>query len=175
MSLELYFLRSSEQKIVTDMLFYAQQLDEKNSTLELHPELKIYSDFYGLTPKDLGLYAMKDATVCGAIWSRKLNAQHSAEGFINEETPVVNIAVKPEFRAQGIGRQMMEQFLEEAASQYSSLSICISNTKETITFFEKFGFKTYLKNLESIIMLKELEQKEIVRPSDNYNPSRWMD
>ncbi len=49
---QLYFLRSSEQKIVTDMVKYAHSKDT--------PNLKIYSDFYGLTAKDLGLYAIVD-------------------------------------------------------------------------------------------------------------------
>ena len=38
----LYFLRSSEQKIVTDMLHYAMRLDEANKTLIDIPKLSIY-------------------------------------------------------------------------------------------------------------------------------------
>jgi hypothetical protein len=56
----LYFLRSSEQKILTDMLHYAMRLDDVNKSLSDIPKLAIYNEFYGYTSKDLGLYALVD-------------------------------------------------------------------------------------------------------------------
>jgi len=181
MSLELYFLRSSEQKIVNDMLYYAQKLDESNKTIEDIPQLEIYHNFYGLTRKDLGLYAMKNAQVCGAIWCRKLHAEHNSNGFVDEDTPVMQIAVKPEFRNQGVATFMMDQFLQEAASQHKNLSICVS--PEDKKFFERFGFEevvgvqreSYIDKTPCIVMSKALEMKEVVRPSDGYDPSKWLD
>ena len=184
MSLELYFLRSSENKIVSDMLLYSQRVDEVNKTVsDFSTHLSIYEDFYGLTRKDLGLYAMKDSVVSGAIWTRRLNEDHNSNAFLDEDTPVLNIAVKPEFRNQGIARAMIEQFLQEAGALYSGLSISVVDTKENISFFEKFGFKTadvegkksYVDNAAAIIMVKKLEQKDVQRPSDGYDPRRWMD
>ncbi len=181
MNLELYFLRSSEQKIVNDMLYYAQKLDESDKTIEDIPQLEIYHNFYGLTRKDLGLYAMKDAQVCGAVWCRKLNIEHNSNGFVDEDTPVMLIAVKPEFRNQGVATFMMEQFLQEVASQHNNLSICVSH--ENKKFFEKFGFEeledlqreSYIDKTPCIVMTKALEIKEVVRPSDGYDPSKWLD
>ncbi|MEA1956365.1 MAG: hypothetical protein U9N02_07730 [Campylobacterota bacterium] len=60
MNKELYFLRSSEQKIVNDMVKYAHPKDIKDAS--------IYTEFYGLTTKDLGLYALVDNKIAGAIW-----------------------------------------------------------------------------------------------------------
>jgi len=183
MSLELYFLRSSEQKILNDMLYYAQKLDESDKTIKDIPQLEIYHNFYGLTRKDLGLYAMRDAQVCGAIWCRKLNKEHNSNGFIDEETPVVQIAVKPEFRGQGIATFMMEQFLQEVASQHKNVSVSVSDTPKSKKFFEAFGFQevaeikreSYLDKTPCIVMTKALELKEVVRPSDGYDPSKWLD
>ncbi|WP_297441629.1 GNAT family N-acetyltransferase [Sulfurimonas sp.] len=173
MSLELYFLRSSEQKIVSDMLYHAQGLKEN----------AIYSDFFGLSNKDLGLYAMQDNVLAGAIWSRKLNAAHKSNGFVDEDTPVVNLAVKPEFRNQGIATAMIEQFLLEAGSLYESLSISVLDDLKSIKFLEKFGFEvvldsqhtSYADKKPSIIMKKALQKKEIVRPTDGYDAQKWMD
>jgi ribosomal protein S18 acetylase RimI-like enzyme len=173
MSLELYFLRSSEQKIVNDMLYHAQNIQQN----------AIYTDFYGFTSKDLGLYAMKENVLAGAIWSRRLTAEHNSNAFVDEETPVLNIAVKPEFRNQGIATAMLEQFLLEASALYEGLSISILDDERNIKFFEKFGFevvpgiqrKSYAQNAPSIIMKKVLEKKELVRPTDGYDASKWMD
>ncbi|MEA2072850.1 MAG: GNAT family N-acetyltransferase [Campylobacterota bacterium] len=161
----LYFLRSSESKIVKDMTKYAHPDLEDNS---------IYSDFYGLTAKDLGLYALVDNVIAGAIWSRKLNAEHNATGFVDEQTPVLSIYVLPEFRAKGIGQSMMSQFLLEAGEVYEGVSISILDDEKIINFFEKFNFKR-VENSHSIVMKKELEKKEIIRPTDGYDPTRWMD
>lgn len=99
----LYFLRSSEQKILTDMLHYAMRLDDVNKSLSDIPKLAIYNEFYGFTSKDLGLYALVDNQLAGAVWIRRLNADHGSNGYIDENTPILNIAVLPEFRGKGIG------------------------------------------------------------------------
>jgi ribosomal protein S18 acetylase RimI-like enzyme len=164
MNKELYFLRSSEQRIVENMLEYAHPSDTTN--------LHIYSEFYGLTRKDLGLYALVDNEIAGAIWCRKLLKEHNASAFLDEDTPVLSVAILPKFKSQDIASFMMEQFLQEAATLHPQLSIDISHKTESLPFYEKFGFK---RVGESYILLKKLEQKEIVRPSDGYDPSRWMD
>lgn len=161
----LYFLRSSESKIVKDMTKYA------------HPDLEdgaIYSDFYGLTAKDLGVYALVDNAIVGAVWSRRLYASHGAAAFINEETPVLSMCVLPEFRGKGVGSAMMHQFLLEAGEVCEQLSIAVANDEPTVNFFKKFDF-VEAEGCEVFTMLKTLEKKEIVRPTDGYDPRRWMD
>ena len=160
----LYFLRSSENKIVTDMLKYA------------HPDIEnpqIYSQFYGLTSKDLGLYALVENKIAGAIWSRQLKVEDGAKAFIDEKTPVVSFTVLPEFRKQGIGKAMMQQFLLEAATLYDSLTISLSSQKKKREFYEQFGFEMYEK--DKTILIKRLQRQEIIRPTDGYDSSKWMD
>ena len=155
MSRELYFLRSSEQKIVIDMFQYA------------HPnrsnELKKYTEFFGFSDKDLGLYALVDGEIAGAIYSRR---------FTPNEAPLMSVAVVPKFKKQGIGILMMEQYLQEAAALYDELSIDISAKPKTIKFYEKFGFK---KENNSLFLTKKLERKELVRPSDSYDANHWIE
>ena len=155
MSKELYFLRSSEQKIVSDLVKHAYPQDMDN--------LNIYTDFYGLTTKDLGLYALVNNKIAGAIWSREIN-----------NIPQLSVAILPEFKSQGIGSFMMEQFLLEAASVYEQVNIDITHKPKSIKFYEKFGFENSKKPTNSIL-IKRLEKKEIIRPTDGYDPTRWMD
>ena len=148
----LYFLRSSENKIIENMLPFA------------HPTLEnptIYSELFGLTSKDLGLYALVDNTIAGAIWSREI-----------ESMPSISITVLPEFRRRGIANAMLGQFLQEAAVRYESLQIETYEKEENIKLLEKFGFT---QEESSSIMQIKLEKKEIIRPTDNYDPRRWMD
>jgi len=151
---ELYFLRSSEQKIVSDMFAFAHPNRE-----ELREK---YTSFYGLTRKDLGLYVMVDAKVAGAIWSRR---------FDGDGVATLSLGILPEFENQDLERFMMEQFLQEAATHLDSLLVDITLHPHRRAFYESYGF--LLRN--DGIYVKELERKEIFRPSDGYDPTRWMD
>ena len=181
MSLELYFLRSSEQKIVTDMLYYAQHLDETDKNLEDIQALKIYYDFYGLTAKDLGVYALKDGAIAGAIWSRRLSEYHNSKAYILDDTPVLNLAIKPAFRGEGIATALINQYLSEASKLYKLLSISVP--KENISFLEKFGFEvvngsehiSYAGDKESLIMRKELQKQEEKESFTDFSSCKWLD
>jgi len=165
MNIELYFLRSSESKIVENMLKIAYRIET--------PTTKIWSDFYGLTPKDLGLYALYNNKIAGAIWSRELNSQ----------LPTISIAVLPEFQDQGIGTQLMEQFLQEAGAVYKKIEVVVLKESKAVSFYKKFGFveqenseqKSIVDEQITITLIKELQLKEVIRPKDNYDASYWMD
>ncbi len=153
MNKELYFLRSSEQKIVKDMFKLAHPTGSD--------ELLKYTEYYGLTTKDLGLYALVDNEIAGAIWSRVLNPG---------EPPRLSLAVVAKFKKTGIGSFMMDQFLQEAAALYEEICIDISHKPKAIKFYEKYGFEN-----NNLLLSKKLEKKEVSRPSDGYDPNRWMD
>ena len=184
MNIEFYFLRSSEQKIVTDMLYYAQKLNTTTLRLEDIPHLEIYHTFYGLTPKDFGLYIMQESVVAGAIWSRRLSDYHNSNAFVDANTPVMQLAIKPEFRNKGLGKQMVQQFLQEASSLYDALSISVADTPEAKKYMEFFGFEVvpntqhqnYTNTQEHIIMKITLEKKEN-KPyeMDDFSQCKWLD
>lgn len=153
MNTELYFLRSSEAKITTDMLSLAHKVSEEN--------IEKYTLYYGLKATDLGLYALHLGEVAGAIWSRDIDSKAT-----------LSVALLEKFRGQGIGSQMMNQFLLEAAALYEEIKVDAYNA-DAIRFYEKFGFEKI--DADNNIMIKKLEKKEVVRPSDGYDPTRWMD
>ena len=141
-----------------------------------HPEIdksEIYCDFYGLSPKDLGLYALVDSKIAGAIWCRKLSSDKEASAYVDDACAIVSMALLPEYRGKGIGSAMMEQFLQEAAASFDALSVDSYDVARYRDFFQKYGFSS-LKERPNILY-KELEKKEIVRPSDGYDPRKWMD
>jgi ribosomal protein S18 acetylase RimI-like enzyme len=170
----LYFLRSSEQKIVTDMLHYAYRLDETDKKIQDFPELEIYDRFYGLSSKDLGLYALSEHKIAGAAWIRLLK---------EDEPPILTIGVKPEFRGTGIGSAMLEQLFLEAGALFERISVSVLNNEKSVSFFKKHGFaevknslnKSPIDESEVITMLKELPKERVVRPTDGYDPRKWMD
>ena len=165
------------------MLRYSMRLDEVGKSLSDFPQLSVYERFYGLSSKDLGLYALVDNKIVGAVWIRKLKAEDNAQGFIDADTPILNIAVLPEFRKKGIASFMLEQLLQEAGAVFQKISVAPLKDSDAIKLFEKFGFKkvensgdkSIVDASEIITMLKTLELQEVLRPSDGYDPRRWMD
>ena len=183
MNTTLYFLRSSEQKIATDMLKYAYRLDEINKSVEDFSELEIFSKFYGLSSKDLGLYALSGHNIAGATWIRLLKESDNAFGFIDEKTAVLSIGVKPEYRGKGIGKAMLEQLLLEAGALFEQISVSVLNNEKALSYFKNFGFVEVENSLhlspidghEAISMVKKISNERVVRPSDGYDPRKWMD
>lgn len=179
----LYFLRSSEQKIVTDMLSYAVRLDEAGKSLDDFPNLRVYDRHYGLTHRDLGLYALAGHELAGAAWIRQLKESDAAEGYVDAATPVLMIAVKPAFRKRGIGRAMLEQLLLEAGALYERISVSVVPGSPAALLAESAGFEAVagsekvsaVDGSESVTMVKVLSREEIKRPSEGYDPTYWMD
>lgn len=170
----LYFLRSSEQKIATDMLYYAFGLDQTDKTLSDTPELDIYHHNYGLNHQDMGLYALGDNGLMGAAWIRLIAKEKAPSAYVDENTPVLIIAVKPEYRSQGVGTMMLNQLLQEAGALYDQISVSVPKDSPAFSFFEKFGFEP-LKETTPIILTRQLPKEPIKRPTDGYDPQRWMD
>jgi len=138
MNQELYFLRSSEQYLAKELLFYAARLDESNQSLDDFPELEQYERNYGSYSGDIGVYIMADGKVAGGAWVRVL-----ANGFghIDHDTPELVLAVKPEFRNKGIATAIMQQLFTEVSKVFSQMSLSVRDTNPVISLYERLGFE----------------------------------
>ena len=166
------------------MLHYAMRLDDVNKSLSDIPKLAIYNEFYGYTSKDLGLYALVDNQLAGAVWIRRLNADHGSNGYIDENTPILNMAVLPDYRGRGLGSQMIEQLFIEAGALYEQISVSVVHDSAAIRFYDRHGFvrhdngsveQSFVDGNKVITLVKKLQKATVVRPSDGYDPRRWMD
>ncbi|MDP3118782.1 MAG: GNAT family N-acetyltransferase [Sulfuricurvum sp.] len=166
MNSTLFFLRSSEQKIAYNMFPYALSIDN---------DTDIYTIAYGLKNTDLGVYSLTNNVVSGAAWIRLFNESHGAAAYVDNITPVLTLAILPDMRGNGIGTLIMNQLLQEAAVVYDKISVLSNNHSKS--FYQQLGFFS-LDDSDSkdvFIMVKKLEKKAIIRPTDGYDPRRWMD
>ena len=136
-SMELYFLRSSEQYLAKELLYYAARLDETDDTLDNHPTLEQYERNYGSYGGDIGVYMIVDNKVAGGAWVRIL-----ANGFahVDHDTPELVFAVKPEFRNRGIGTSVMNQLFIEVSKVFSQMSLSVREGSPAIGLYERLGF-----------------------------------
>jgi len=164
MQTELYFLRSSEQSIAKELLYYAARLDQSKQSLDEFPELEQYVRNFGTYSGDIGVYMMAGGKVAGAAWVRLL-----ANGFghIDHDTPELILAVKPEFRNQGLGSSIMEQLFIEVSKVFSQMSLSVREDNPVISLYERLGFEKVQGSehpnpagTHSFKMLKTFEQRE---------------
>jgi ribosomal protein S18 acetylase RimI-like enzyme len=126
-------------------------------------------------------YSLVDNKLAGAVWIRRLNADHGSNGYIDDNTPILNIAVLPDFRGHGIGSRMIEQLFIEAGALYDTISVSIVLNSPAISFYGRHGFirhdngsveQSFVDGSDVVTMVKRLEKATDVRPSDRYDPRR---
>ncbi|OYZ32619.1 MAG: hypothetical protein B7Y30_11015 [Campylobacterales bacterium 16-40-21] len=125
----------------------------------------IYTHEYGFKNSDIGIYSLTENEISGAAWIRLYTESHGVKGYIDNATPVLIIGVIPDVRAQGIG-SLIEQ-----------ISVYVLSNSRTIKFYEELGFiqQNGVNYSDGFTMVKKLTKKEITRPTDGYDPRRWMD
>ena len=178
METELYFLRSSEQRIVADIVPHALRLESAEHAALAEP----FISRDGMSDRDLGLYALQGHTVAGAAWLRRFDGP-LVNGFVDKAVPVLCAGIKPDFRGQGIGTLMIGQLLQEASALYKAVSVAVVQTSPAVAFYKRLGFTEVadhpvaspVDDTPVIVMIRELDGIRLQRPEDPVDTSRWMD
>ena len=163
MNTQLYFLRSSEQFIVKELLHYAARLDETAEILDAHPSLEQYHRNYGNYNGDIGVYVTVDHKVAGGAWVRLLL---NGSAYVDANTPELVLSVLPQYRNQGLATLVMEHLFREVAKIFPQISLSVRKDDPAMNLYERLGFQK-IENSEhsgvggsaSCVMVRKLEKK----------------
>ncbi|MBD0378912.1 GNAT family N-acetyltransferase [Paenibacillus sp. WST5] len=105
------------------------------------PEVKRCLYGWGRTG-DRGFIAVDDDQISvGAGWYRLFPANEPGYGFIDEQTPEIEIAVSSSSKGQGIGSQLLRRLIEQAGLDgYQAISLSVDPTNAALHLYERFGF-----------------------------------
>lgn len=78
-----------------------------------HPQVRIFHQDWG-RPGDTALVAEEAGRLVGLMWYRLFTVAEHGEGFVDEQTPELAIAVVEEFRGGGLGAALMQAIHEQA-------------------------------------------------------------
>jgi [ribosomal protein S18]-alanine N-acetyltransferase len=78
----------------------------------------------------------------GAVYIRLFTEENKTYGYYNDQTPILGIAILPEYRGKGIGTILLEGIFKEAkALGYTHISLSVDPNNPARRLYERFGFE----------------------------------
>lgn len=93
-------------------------------------------------PADRGVVALDgDGDPVGAAWYRLFPADRRAHGFVASGVPELIIGVRPLWRAQGVGRALLQELAHAARSSgHARLALSVEHGNFAATLYRSEGF-----------------------------------
>ena len=112
---------------------------------------------WGERDGDTAVVALVNSIPVGAAWYRFWNDSNFDRGYVDENTPVLVIAVHRDYRRQGIGEKMIEWLIDHASKHnIQKISLMVSKDNHAIHLYRKCGFLEYADKGEAFIMVREI-------------------
>ncbi len=111
---------------------------------------------WGERPGDTGVIAWADGTPAGAAYVRFWHDELYDRGYINEDIPVLVIAVAAGFRRRGIASAMITQLAAFAAQQgIPQISLMVAKDNVALALYRKEQFTMYEDRDTDLIMIRD--------------------
>ncbi len=146
---EFYLLRD----FLYEAIFIPDGVDPPPRDIVEKPELRVYTDGFGLRSGDNCLVADVEGSVVGAVWTRIMDDY----GHVDDETPSFAISLYRDYRGRGIGTRLMEEMLGLLREQgYKKASLAVQKANYAVKMYQKTGFRIVDENDEEFIMVCEI-------------------
>jgi GNAT superfamily N-acetyltransferase len=129
------------QEMLYEALFWTPEKERWPAEIALaHPHVVVFHENWG-RDGDTGYIAEVDGSRVGAAWYRLFTEAAHGEGFIDEETPEIAIAVVPEHRDRGIGKNLMLALAIRAKDDgFARLSLSVEPCNTAKDLYRSLGW-----------------------------------
>lgn len=109
-------------------------------------------------PGDSGVVAQRGGQAIGAAWVRLWTADDHGYGYVEAAVPELSIAVLPEHRGRGIGRQLLDRLLEQVPGRWPAVSLSVDRDNPAGRLYARLGFEVVSESGTARLMLKPLRR-----------------
>ena len=109
-------------------------------------------------PGDMGLVATdENGSPIGACWVRLFPADHPGSGFVAVGVPELTLGVKPPWRAQGVGRLLLQTLHAEAArAGHNRVSLSVDRANHAKRLYVSEGYTVVSSGDRADVMVRVL-------------------
>jgi len=155
------FIKETEIDFLNEMLFEAIFVEEGKLPLSKSilkdPSIAKYTIDFGSQDLDIGIVAVCDHKPIGVIWGRLFSEKDSGYGFVDSNTPEIGMAVRPEFRNNGVGAELLhkieEAYLKEGVN---TLSLSVDQKNPAFRLYQRNGYHNYSEKDGAYTMFKNI-------------------
>ncbi|WP_405104186.1 GNAT family N-acetyltransferase [Paenibacillus sp. FSL K6-1217] len=92
---------------------------------------------------DTALIALIDNIPAGAAWYRLFDESNQGYGFVDAQTPELGVAIRSDYRQQGVGSRLMQAITQQAVTEgYTSLSLSVDpGNQAAVRLYDRLGFQ----------------------------------
>lgn len=147
--IEIRDLREDELDFLREMLIaaLAWRPDVELPPTELvlaHPQVVVFHENWGRRG-DIALVAEEGRKLAGLVWLRFFTAEAHGEGYVDEATPELAIAVVEGQRGLGIGTRLMEAIHKRARQEgITRISLSVEPDNPARRLYERLGYVDYV-------------------------------
>jgi len=138
-------LRADETPFLEQMLYTALawrpdvELPPREWVLA-HPQVVVFHAGWGRAG-DVGLVAEEAGEPIGLAWYRFFTDEEHGEGYVDEATPELAIAVVDGYRGRGVGKLLMESIHARArANGVEQISLSVDRDNPARRLYERLGY-----------------------------------
>ena len=149
-------LTPADEPFLWDMLYLAVYVPEGSPPLPREiiqaPDMARYVEGWGRAGDD-GFMALDGDKPVGAVWIRLLTGDNKGYGYVDDHTPELSIAILPDYRGMGIGRELMDRMLAFALHVYKGVCLSVSRDNPAVRLYGSCGFTTVADDPTTLIMV----------------------
>lgn len=173
-------LELEERNFLSEMLYEAifipQWHEKPSKSIIQDPSLAKYIEGWPKDEFDKAFVAEIDGNLIGAIWGRKFDKFNRGFGYVDDEIPELSMALKPSFRNQGIGSQLLILIINSYKGlNVDSLSLSVDKANPANRLYKKHGFQIVKENETAFTMVLNLCQAITINKNNIINKCSMED